>query len=130
MRKTNFDVEEKILEMASNGIHGAEIARRLNMQKMTVSRVLKRYRVPEQVVNTPKKNIIDLCELISLRLLYACSDVELIAKRLESEILFQKPEKIVVSNRLQKIVNKDKINKVVDILDRVNVRYNLEYASN
>lgn len=128
LKKIDWKLEEKILELKNESIDGRKIAEILGIGKTAVYEVLKKNRVPMVNLVNPVKKTIGINDLISLRLLYFCDDIELLSKRLAVEILYQKPEKIIISRRIQEIIKKEKINKVVSILDRVNMKCNLEYA--
>lgn len=128
LKKITYDVEQKILELASEGMPKEKIAKTLRIGRTAVFKTLREYRVPEVDTVKVAKKIKSLNDLISVRLLYFCDDFEMLSKRLAVEILYQKPEKIIISRRLQSVVNKEKIDKVVNILDRIDLHCNFEYA--
>jgi predicted transcriptional regulator len=128
LKKITYDVEQKILELASSGMPKEKIAKTLRIGRTAVFKTLREYRVPEVDTVKVAKKIKSLNDLISVRLLYFCDDFEMLSKRLAVEILYQKPEKIIISRRLQSVVNKEKIDKVVNILDRIDLHCNFEYA--
>ena len=128
LKKITYDVEQQILELASEGMPKEEIAKALGVGRTTVFKTLREYRVPEVDTAKVAKKVKSLNDLISVRLLYFCDDFEMLSKRLAVEILYQKPEKIIISRRLQSVVKKEKIAKVVNILDKINLHCNFEYA--
>lgn len=128
LKKITYDMEQKILELASQGMSKEKIAKELRIGRTTVFKTLREYRVPEVDTVKVAKKIKSLNDLISVRLLYFCDDFEMLSKRLAVEILYQKPEKIIISRRLQSVVKKEKIAKVVNILDKINLHCNFEYA--
>lgn len=128
LKKITYDMEQQILELASEGMPKEKIAKTLRIGRATVFKTLRDYRVPEVDTVKVSKKIKNLNDLISLRLLYFCDDFEMLSKRLAVEILYQKPEKIIIPRRLQGIIKKEKIEKVVNILDRAELHCNFEYA--
>lgn len=128
LKKITYDVEQKILELAAEGMSKEKIAKTLRIGRTAVFKTLREYRVPEVDTVKVAKKIKSLNDLISVRLLYFCDDFEMLSKRLAVEILYQKPEKIIISRRLQSVVNKEKIDKVVNILDRIDLHCNFEYV--
>lgn len=128
LKKITYDVEQKILELAAEGMPKEKIAKTLRIGRTAVFKTLREYRVPEVDKEKVAKKIKSLNDLISVRLLYFCDDFEMLSKRLAVEVLYQKPEKIIISRRLQSVVNKEKIDKVVSILDRIDLHCNFEYA--
>ena len=128
LKNITYDVEQKILELAAEGMPKEKIAKTLRIGRTAVFKTLREYRVPEVDKEKVAKKIKSLNDLISVRLLYFCDDFEMLSKRLAVEILYQKPEKIIISRRLQSVVNKEKIDKVVNILDRIDLHCNFEYA--
>lgn len=127
-KKITYEIEQEILTLANKGITKDKIAEMVGFSRMSVFKVLKAYRVPEEKTEVKNKKIRNFNELISPRLFYFCDDIELLAKRLACEIFYQKPEKIIIPNRLVSMVEKEKINKVVNILDRVDLKCPIEYA--
>ena len=128
LKKITYDMEQQILELASEGMPKEKIAKTLRIGRTTVFKTLRDYRVPEVDTVKVAKKIKNLNDLISVRLLYFCDDFEMLSKRLAVEILYQKPEKIIIPRRLQGIIKKEKIEKVVNILDRAELHCNFEYA--
>lgn len=128
LKKITYDMEQKILELASQGMPKEKIAKELRIGRTAVFKTLREYRVPEVDTVKVARKIKSLNDLISVRLLYFCDDFEMLSKRLAVEILYQKPEKIIISRRLQSVVKKEKIAKVVNILDKIDLHCNFEYA--
>ena len=128
LKKITYDMEQQILELASEGMPKEKIAKTLRIGRTTVFKTLRDYRVPEVDTVKVAKKIKNLNDLISVRLLYFCDDFEILSKRLAVEILYQKPEKIIIPRQLQGIIKKEKIEKVVNILDRADLHCNFEYA--
>lgn len=126
--KIEPSTEEKILELKQQGFNGKQIGEQMGLSKSVVYKYLRLNRIPDFEEKTPKK-IKNINELISLRLLYFCEDIAIIAKRLASEIILQKPEKIVISKRTQSVIKKEKIQKVINILEASSLSLNLEYAA-
>jgi hypothetical protein len=122
MTKKNKDLELKVIELYGRGLKAGVISRILNAPRTTVYKIIQRNRVPEVKYN------VKINELISSRLLYFCDDIELLSKRIAIEIIYKKPKKIIIPKRLQHIVQKEKINKIVSILDKVDIKCNLEFA--
>lgn len=114
-------LEQKIIELASIGMQKKSIIKILRVEIKIVDDVFKKYRIPEKKITT-------INDIVSTRLLYFCDDIEMLAKRFAIEVLYQKPEKIIIPKRLQKIIKKEKISKVVNILEKINVKCNIEYA--
>ena len=107
-----------------------KIAKKLLIGKTKVFKVLKKNRVPEFQEIKVSSKIKNINELISLRLLYFCDDLETLSKRLAIEILYQKPEKILIPHRIQDIIKKEKINNVISILNKINLTCDVEFAMN
>ena len=121
-------VEKKVIELHEAGYCSENIAKKVRISNASVLKILNRNRMPG--VEIEKKSIIKINDLISTHLLCFCEDLELLAKRLASEILYQKPEKIIVPKRLQGFIKDEKISKIINILDKVDLKFNLEYAKN
>lgn len=122
MIKKNNDLQMQVLELYGRGVKAGVIARILNMPRRNVYYILKKNMVPSMPMGTRIET------LISPRLLHFCDDIELLSKMLALELFYKKPEKIIIPKRLQKIIQKEKINKVVSILDKVNLKCEVEYA--
>jgi len=114
-------LEEKIIELASCGMNKKSIIKTLRIESKVIDDIFTKYRIPEKKITT-------INDLVSVRLFYFCNDIEMLAKRMAIEIFYQKPEKIIIPKRLQKIIKKEKISKVVNILQKINLSCNIEYA--
>lgn len=123
-------VELKIIELYESGLCKENIAKKMKISIASVSKILSRNRVPGVEFEVKEKTIIKINDLISTHLLCFCEDLELLAKRLAIEIIYQKPEKIIVPKRLQAAIRTEKMSKIINILNRVDLNCNLEYAKN
>ena len=76
LKKITCDVEQKILELAAEGMPKEKIAKTLRIGRTAVFKTLREYRVPEVDKEKVAKKIKSLNDLISVRLLYFCDDFE------------------------------------------------------
>ena len=121
-------VELKVTELYEAGFCNENIAKATKISVASISKILSKNRVPGVEIEIEKKSIIKINDLISIHLLRFCEDLELLAKRLATEIIYQKPEKIIVPKRLQGVIKVDKMSKIINILSKVDLNCNLEYA--
>lgn len=117
MIETNKSLQLQILELYKNGTTAGKISYLLHVPRSTIYKIIKKNR-----------RGVDITKLISARLLCYCDDIEILTKRLAYELLKKDVKKIIIPSHIQKFLKKEKINKVVNILDKVNLKCEVEYA--
>lgn len=137
--KLTREVTEKIIELANSGMPIKDIPQaiertlRISISRRSVFNALEQARVPniksksQEVQTIQPREKLSITSLVSIRLLYFCDDIELLTKIFAREFCHLKPEKIYVSSRVQKIVDVQKINKIVNIIERVGLKCNMEF---
>lgn len=126
MKKTEESLQLQVLDCYKRGLNASVTARILNMPRRTVAHILSKNMIPKN--NFKNVSGVSIEKLISPRLFFYCNDLELLSKRLAAEVLYKKPEKIIIPKRLLNVIKKEKINKVISILDKVNLKCEVEYA--
>lgn len=118
-KKLTLDDENIILQLSANGITQKEIAKIIGVHKNTIGLVLKKYRVPEKnIIQKNDKKEKSINQIISLRLMYHCYNIDLLTDMMLSEAKASCVEKIYIPERIKKIIDKEKIKKIVSLLNK------------
>ena len=81
--------------------------------------------IPER--EEKKSKIINIANLISLRLLYFCDDLELLTKMFAGECCYQEIEKIIIPEKVLSLIPEQKIKKIVHLSERAGLKLDVEY---
>lgn len=132
-RKTKLTskIIDRVNELASNGIYKkdipAYIEREFNekISRRTVFKICETLHIPDR--EEKKETITSITNLISLRLLYFCDDLELLTKMFAGECCYQKIEKIIIPEKVLSIIPEQKIKKIVSLSERAGLKFDVEY---
>ena len=127
--KITGKIIDRVNELINNGIYkkdiSAYIEREFNekISRRTVFKICETLHIPEE----KKSKIINIANLISLRLLYFCDDLELLTKMFASECCYQEIEKIIIPEKVLSIIPEQKIKKIVHLSERTGLKLDVEY---
>lgn len=129
--KITGKIIDRVNELINNGIYKkdipAYIEREFNekISRRTVFKICETLHIPER--EEKKSKIINIANLISLRLLYFCDDLELLTKMFAGECCYQEIEKIIIPEKVLSIIPEQKIKKIVRLSERAGLKVDVEY---
>lgn len=120
MKKIDKITIDKVIELYNQKIPAEQIAEKTRISRRSVFNIIKKYCSIEKndIVIFDKKNNINILELISLRLLYYCDDVNLLARLLTNSILDKKAKKIFIPKKIKKVIDSKKINNIIELVQK------------
>lgn len=124
--KITIDIEQRILELAGQCTKD-EIAEMLHISRRSVFNVLKKNRVPKEII-IDKKRLLNINEVLSIHLLKNCEDIELLTKMFASSVCYQKIKKISVPDKISKVVGVDKIKKIISLTEKAGLKLDIDYG--
>lgn len=125
-KKISSESTEKILQLFNDYQKSiSEISKVLHISRPTIYSVLEKYRTPDIEEKNKKRESENILNLLSLRLLYFCTDCDLLAKMLVPEIKTVGCKKIIIPKKMTLIIQK---NKIVEIFKKTGLECELHFA--
>lgn len=125
--RITIEIEKQVLAFNEQGHTKDEIAEKLHISRRSVFNVLKKNRVPKEII-IDKKRFSNINDVMSIHLLKNCDDIELLTKMFASFVCYQKIEKIGVPERISKVVGINKIKKIVYLTEKAGLKIDVDYG--
>lgn len=125
--RITIEIEKQVLAFNEQGYTKDEIAEKLHISRRSVFNVLKKNRVPKEII-IDKKRFSNINDVVSIHLLKNCDDIELLTKMFASFVCYQKIEKIGVPERISKVVGINKIKKIVYLTEKAGLKIDVDYG--
>lgn len=125
--KLTIEIEKQVLSLNEQNYTKDEIAEILHISRRSVFTILKKNRVPKEIIKD-KKQYLNINEVLSIHLLKNCEDIELLTKMFASTVCYQKIEKISVPERVSNAIGIDKIKKIVSLTERAGLKLDIDYG--
>lgn len=125
--KLTIEIEKQVLSLNEQNYTKDEIAEILHISRRSVFTILKKNRVPKEIIKD-KKQYLNINEVLSIHLLKNCEDIELLTKMFASTVCYQKIEKISVPERVSNVIGIDKIKKIVSLTERAGLKLDIDYG--
>lgn len=129
--KLTSKIINRVNELVAQGIYKKDIPtyieREFNekISRRTVFKICESLHIPDR--EKEEKTITSITNLISLRLLYFCDDLELLTKMFAGECCYQDVEKIIIPEKVLSVIPEQKIKKIVSLSEKAGLKLNVEY---